>query len=155
MTPEEYELEKQIPTMSQEELKRQPWGFERIWPFGSVCDLVDRYEHQDENPIHHAECHIIRLGDAVFATNPFELFMDYGARIRARSEALQTFLVQLADGSGKTVATFRHSALSKAATTAAVIKSNWVGPEGGQMLVEETLASISELFVDESYPKTR
>ena len=154
VTPEEYEMEKQIPSMSEEELKRQPWGFERIWPFGPVCDLIDRYEHQDENPMHPTECHIIRLGDVVIATNPFELFMDYGTRIRARSKALQTFLVQLADGSGNGCYLPTQRAL-EGGHYSAIIKSNWVGPEGGQMLVEETLASISELFINESYPKTR
>ncbi len=154
VTPEEYEMEKKIPTMSEEELKRQPWGFNRIWPFGSVSDLVSRYENQDENPTHHVECHIIRLGNAVFATNPFELFMDYGARIRARSTALQTFLVQLADGSG-TGGYLPTQRAREGGHYSAIIKSNWVGPEGGQMLVEETVASINELFTDESYPKTR
>ncbi len=154
VTPEEYELEKRIPTMSEEELKRQPWGFNRIWPFGPVSDLVSRYENQDENPTHQVECHIIRLGDVVFATNPFELFMDYGARIRARSKAPQTFLVQLADGSGNGCYLPTQRALD-GGHYSAIIKSNWVGPEGGKMLVEETLASINELFPDESYPKTR
>ena len=154
VTAEEYELEKRIPSMSEEELKQQPWGFERIWPFGAVCDLVSRYENQDENPTHRVECHIIRLGDVVFATNPFELFMDYGARIRARSKALQTFLVQLADGSGNGCYLPTQRAF-EGGHYSAIIKSNWVAPEGGKMLVEETLASINELFVNESYPKTR
>ena len=154
VTPEEYEMEKQIPSMSEEERKQQPWGFERIWPFGPVCNIIERYEHQDENPMHDMECHIIRLGDAVFATNPFELFMDYGARIRARSKALQTFLVQLGDGSGNGFYLPTQRAL-EGGHYSALIKSNWVGPEGGQILVEETLESIAELFADESYPKTR
>ena len=154
VTPAEYEMEKQIPGMSEQELKQQPWGFERIWPFGPVCNIIERYEQQDENPMHHTECHVIRLGDAVFATNPFEIFMDYGARIRARSKALQTFLVQLADGSGNGFYLPTQRALD-GGHYSALIKSNWVGPEGGQMLVEETLKSIAELFADESYPKTR
>ena len=154
VTPEEYELEKRIPTMSEEELKRQPWGFNRIWPFGAVSDLVSRFENQEENPMHHVECHIIRLGDVVFATNPFELFMDYGARIRARSKALQTFLVQLADGSGNGCYLPTQRAI-EGGHYSAIIKSNWVGPEGGKMLVDETVSSISELFPNESYPKTR
>ena len=154
VTREEYEMEKKIPTMSEAELKRQPWGFERIWPFGAVSDLVSRYENQDENRTHHVECHIIRLGDAVFATNPFELFMDYGTRIRARSKALQTFLVQLADGSGNGGYLPTQRA-REGGHYSAIIKSNWVGPEGGQMLVEETVASINELFPNESYAKTR
>lgn len=154
VTEEEYEMEKKIPTLSEEELKRQPWGFERLWPFGLVCDLIARYEQQDENPMHATECHIIRLGDAVFATNPFELFMDYGAQIRARSEALQTFLVQLADGSNNGFYVPTQRALD-AGHYSALTKSNWVGPEGGDILVGETLASINELFADESYPGTR
>ena len=154
VTPEDYEMEKQIPGMSEEELKQQPWGFDRIWPFGPVCDLIQRYEQQDEHPMHDTECHVIRLGDAVFATNPFELFMDYGARIRGRSKALQTFLVQLGDGSGNGFYLPTQRAL-EGGHYSALIKSNWVGPEGGQILVEETLASIGELFADASYPKTR
>ena len=154
VTREQYEMEKQIANMSEQELKQQPWGFERIWPFGPVCDLISRYEQQGENPMHPVECHIIRLGDAVFATNPFELFMDYGTRIRARSKALQTFLVQLGDGAGNGFYLPTQRALS-GGHYSAIIKSNWVGPEGGQMLVEETLAGINELFADEAYPKTR
>ena len=154
VTPAEYEMEKQIPGMSEQELQQQPWGFERIWPFGPVCNIVERYEQQDENRLHHIECHVIRLGEAVFATNPFEIFMDYGARIRGRSKALQTFLVQLADGSGDGFYLPTQRALD-GGHYSALIKSNWVGPEGGQMLVEDTLASIAELFAGEAYPKTR
>lgn len=123
-------MEKRIPNMSEQKLKPQPWGFERIWPFGLVCDLVDRYERQDKNPTHHVECHVIRLEDAVLATNPFELFMDYGARIRARSKALQTFLVQLADGSGNGFYLPTQRAL-EGSYYSAIVKFNWVGPEGG------------------------
>ena len=154
VTEEEYELERRIPDLSEEELKQQPWGFERIWPFGPVCNIVERYEQQGENPTHCTECHVIRLGDVVFATNPFELFMDYGARIRGRSKAVQTFLVQLADGSGNGFYLPTQRALD-AGHYSALIKSNWVGPQGGQMLVEETLASIADLFAEEAYPTTR
>ncbi|NQT94234.1 MAG: hypothetical protein HQ559_15850, partial [Lentisphaerae bacterium] len=93
VTDEEYALEKRIPEMSDEERAQQHYAFQRLWPFGPVCDLVSRYEQQAENPDHEVESHVIRLGDAVFATNPFELFVDYGMRIRCRSRALQTFLV--------------------------------------------------------------
>ena len=37
------------------------------------------------------EVHIIRIGDVVIATNPFELYLDYGMRIKGRSPAVQTF----------------------------------------------------------------
>lgn len=154
VTREQYEMEKRIPSLSEEERLRQPWGFERIWPFGPVCDIVKRYEQQGENPMHDVECHIIRLGDVVFASNPFELFMDYGARIRARSKALQTFAVQLGDGSGNGFYLPTERALA-GGHYSALIKSNWVGPEGGQMLVEETVAAINALFTGEEYPRAR
>ena len=68
--------------------------------------------------------------------------------------ALQTFLVQLGDGSGNGFYLPTRRALA-GGHYSALIKSNWVGPEGGQILVEETLATIAELFADESYPTTR
>jgi hypothetical protein len=149
---QEYELEKRLPEMSQEELERQPFGFNRIWPFGDVCNLVKRYEEQGENPQYEMEGHFIRLGDVALATNPFELFMDYGARIRVRSKALQTFLVQLADGCGFYLPTKR--ALG-GGHYSALTKSNWVGPEGGDQFVEKTVAEIDSLFAEEAYPRTR
>ncbi len=149
---EEYELEKRLPGMSQEERERQPFGFKRIWPFGNVCNLVKRYEEQGESPQYEMEGHFIRLGDVALATSPFELFMDYGARIRARSKALQTFLVQLADACGFYLPTERAL---RGGHYSALTKSNWVGPEGGQQLVEKTAAEINDLFADEAYPRTR
>jgi len=154
VTPEQYAMEKAIPTLTPDQLKRQPWGFERLWPFGPVCELVSRYEQQGPDVKHETECHIIRLGDVAFATNPFELFTDYGARMRARSKALQTFLVQLADGSGNGFYLPTQRALD-GGHYSALVKSNWVGPEGGQILVEETVAGIAGLFTDEDYPRTR
>lgn len=154
VTKEQYETEKRIPHLSAEELKRQPWGFERIWPFGPVCNIVERYERQAANPTHATECHFIRLGEAAFATNPFELFMDYGAQIRARSKALQTFNVQLADGAGNGFYLPTARGLA-GGHYSALIKSNWVGPEGGQMLVEESVAAINAMFPTEEYARTR
>ncbi len=37
-----------------------------------------------------------------FATNRFELFLDFGIRIKARSPAVQTFVIQLAANDGWT-----------------------------------------------------
>ena len=128
--------------------------FQRVWPFGPICELVSRYEQQEENPDHLVESHIIRLGDVVIATNSFELFVDYGMRIRCRSKALQTFLVQLADGSGLGSYLPTQRAL-EGGHYSAVVKSVWVGPEGGQKLVDNTVAAIDSLFRDAAYPRTR
>ena len=154
VTKEEYELEKQIRHMAPEELKKQAFMFQRVWPFGPICELVSRYEQQEENPYHPVESHIIRLGDVVIATNAFELFVDYGMRIRCRSKALQTFLVQLADGSGLGSYLPTRRAL-EGGHYSAVVKSVWVSPEGGQKLVDNTVAAIDSLFRDAAYPRTR
>ncbi len=60
--------------------------------------VVDRFKLQQagEEPPYEMELHAIRLGDIAIATNPFELFTDYGVRIKARCPALQTFVIQLA-----------------------------------------------------------
>ena len=105
-----------------------------------------RYEAQKKaEPRHAVELHTLRLGDVAVATNPFELFLDYGMRIQARSPAVQTVLIQLA--SPVDDATYLPSErATKGGGYSAVPESSLVGPEGGQALVERTLASIQALF---------
>ncbi len=105
--------------------------------------VVDRYEKQDEEPFRSIELHVIRLGDVAIATNPFELFLDFGVQIKARSKAVQTFIVQLACNSGGYVPTERAVA---GGGYSAIIQSNRVGPEGGHVLVEETVEQINALW---------
>jgi hypothetical protein len=59
---------------------------------------IVRFEKQQTLDLFDIEVHFIKFGDVAFATNPFELFLDYGNQIRARSKAKQTFLIQLACG---------------------------------------------------------
>jgi len=83
----------------------------------------------------------VRLGDIVIATNPFELFLDFGIQIKARSPAIQTFVVQLA-GNGSYIPTER--ALAGKGYGAEPV-SNPIGPEGGKMIVEETIKILKNL----------
>ncbi len=109
--------------------------------FGRV---EERCREEATQPTYPVELHLARLGDIAFATNPFELFLDYGLRIEARSPAVQTFTVQLA-GRGTYLPTARAVA-SKSYGAGA--PSNVVGPEGGQALVEATVAGLKRLFDD-------
>lgn len=105
--------------------------------------IVDRYNQQDANPYYKARVHVIRLGDVAIASNPFELFLDFGLRIKARSNAVLTFLVQLADGTGTYVPTTKAEA---GGGYSAIVQSNSVGSEGGQILVDRTVEQINELW---------
>ncbi|MBK8881130.1 MAG: hypothetical protein IPN67_01745 [Bacteroidales bacterium] len=108
-------------------------------------DVVNRYENQKKNPNPKmdAEIHVLRLGDVAICTDQFELFTDYGIRIQARSNALQTFVVQLAAGAGSYLPTEKAV---KGGGYSAVIQSSMVGPEGGQILVDRTVELINNLW---------
>lgn len=109
--------------------------------------LVDRYENQKENPDqpYNTEVHLIRLGDVAICTNQFELFTEYGIRMKARSKALQTFVVQLS-GPGTYLPTMEAL---KGGHYSAIIQSNEVGPEAGDLLVEETVRGINRFWNEE------
>ena len=106
--------------------------------------VVDRYEQQQRGPLapYEMELHALRLGDVAIATNDFELFTDFGVQIKARSPAVQTFLIQLA-GPGTYVPTERAT---RGGGYSAVIQSNNVGPDGGQALVEHSVSAIKTLW---------
>ena len=118
---------------------------ERSFCFGRrrwYSGVAERYELQKTQPHYPMELHVVRIGDVVFATNSFELYLDFGIRIKARSEAFQTFVVQLT-GPGTYLPTARSVG---GGSYGSVPASNHVGPEGGQVLVEETVRAIAELF---------
>jgi len=104
--------------------------------------VILRYEQQKTHPTLPAELHTLRLGDIVFATNPFEYYIDFGVQIKLRSPALQTFLVELA-GSGTYVPSPRST---KGGGYGSMPASNPIGPEGGQVLAEKIIELIRSLW---------
>ena len=117
-------------------------AFMAIGWFGNV---VERYERQqagnaDTFP---AFVHVVRLGDIAVATNQFELFVDYGMRIKTRSPAMATFVVELADGDGAYMPTDKAI---RGGGYSAVVESDPVSAEGGQVLVSETLRLLDDLW---------
>ena len=105
-----------------------------------------RYELERTQPRLPVELHVLRIGDVAMATNPFEYYLDFGVQIKARSPAVQTFVVQLAGG-GTYVPTERAIA---GRSYGAVPASTPVGPEGGRELVEWTVAAIDALWAKTS-----
>jgi hypothetical protein len=104
--------------------------------------VQERFEMEKRQPKMPIEVHVTRLGDVVFATNPFELYLDYGIRIKARSQAIQTFIVQLT-GSGSYLPPYRSTL---GGSYGAVPASTLMGPQGGQELVEKTLEMINNVM---------
>lgn len=102
-----------------------------------------RYEMQHSYDMHPTEIHIIRFGDIAIATNPFELFLDYGNQIRARSKAKQTFLIQLACGSNSYLPTKKAE---EGGHYSAYVSSGITGHLGGEMLVRKTVSEINRLM---------
>lgn len=107
---------------------------------------IRRFRLQQTTETFTIESHVIRFGDVAFSTNPFELFLDYGNRIKARSYAEQTFIVQLSCGRGGYLPTAKAEA---AGHYSAYITSGNVGHEGGDLFVRETLKEINEMFEGE------
>lgn len=105
--------------------------------------VIQRYEQQQAEPNYRMELHTVKLGDVVFVTNPFELFLDYGLRIKARSRAEQTFVVQLACGRGSYLPTERAERLGG---YGGLIVNGEVGSDGGNLLVDATVESIHDIM---------
>ena len=104
---------------------------------------LGRYEYQQDHYVRNAEVHIVRIGDIVFATNPYELFLDFGNQIRALSHASQTFIIQLCCGCDGYLPT---KEAEEGSHYSAYVSSGTVGHIGGEMLVRKTVDEINKLF---------
>ena len=102
-----------------------------------------RYEMQHTQNLVPIELHVARFGGFAIATNPFELFLDYGNQMRARSRAKQTILIQLAGGSLGYLPTEKAE---KGSHYSAYVSSGFVGHEGGDLLVRKTVEEINKMW---------
>jgi|GEM_PF-3327231 len=118
--------------------------FKELYDVSQDAGVMKASETDSVQPI---EFHVLRLGEVAMATCPFELYLDYAIRIQARSPAVPTLLVQLACGASGYLPTAR--AVRGGGYSADRFR---VGPEGGQVLVEETLRQIDALFAAGASP---
>ena len=114
------------------------------WHLARAVRFMDRYELQHTDPKMSVPIHVIRIGEMAIATNPFELYLDYGMQIKARSKAVQTLTVQLANGYYRYLPTQRSVARG---AYGAIPESNEADPDAGHELVERTLELIDSLCV--------
>lgn len=102
----------------------------------SVLEIQGGFpEPISDAPVFPIEIHAVRLGDVAIVTNPFELYLDYGIRMKGRSPAVQTFVVELA-GSASYLPTERAV---RRGGYGAIEKTCVVGPKAGERIVLETL----------------
>ncbi|MFA6567395.1 MAG: hypothetical protein WCS96_04215 [Victivallales bacterium] len=105
--------------------------------------VISRYHEQDKRPFFDMELHTLRLGNVAFATNPFELYLDFGHQIKARSVAGQTFVIQLCGDTGGYLPSSRAERLG--GYGGLIINGN-VGSDGGKILVDKTLVATGKLW---------
>jgi hypothetical protein len=107
------------------------------------CGIIDRWKQQNVCTTFSFEIHTIRIGNIAIASNPFELFVDYGMRIKARCKAEQTFVVQLSNDCGGYLPT---EAAVNGGSYSSKPASTTCGPEGGDVLVSKTIEAINSLW---------
>lgn len=107
--------------------------------------IRNRYDMQRNNAVHRAEVHVLRIGDTAIATNPFELYTEFGLRLKARSPAAQTMVVQLACGYEGYVPTAEAIA---GGGYGSLHFNGFVGDDGGELLVEASVRALRELWAE-------
>lgn len=108
--------------------------------------IIDRYEEQKTEPKLPMELHVIGLDNIAFASNRFELYMDFQHRIQARSPFEQTFVVQLSAQPGATGGSYLCTERGfQGRGYSASMYCNLVSPQGGQELVEETVRLLKQI----------
>ncbi len=112
-------------------------------------NVLRRYEEQQKSDRIPTEIHVLRIGDIAFASNVFELYMDYQHRIQARSPFEQTFVVQLAGQNGNNGTYLPTQRGFEGRGYSAIVYSMTASPEGGQEIVEETVKQLRELYQEE------
>ena len=145
VTTEEYEFSKSERDKYAAQIAADPKAASQVLASMTWnADVVRRFGLQKENsnPKYNTEIHVLRLGDIALFTNQFELFTDYGIRIQARSNALQTFVISFAGP----ITYLPTEKAVKGGGYSAVIQSGVVGPEGGQVLVDRTVELINDMF---------
>jgi hypothetical protein len=109
--------------------------------------IIKKFEDYQKCPTIPMELHTVSFGDEfAFATNRFELYMDYMHRIQARSPFPQTFIIQLTGVPGAEGGSYLATERGVWGRGYSASKyCNVCSPKGGQELVENTLRMLNDL----------
>lgn len=107
---------------------------------------VNRYIRQNKNLFYQTPVHIMQIGECALVTCPYELFLEYGLRIRARSNAEHTLIAELTDDETEYLPT---PFAVEAKSYSALVTNQLVSCEGGEFYVESVIQRINEYFPNE------
>ena len=113
---------------------------------GKYTKVAKNPEFIAKTPVLEAEIHIVRIGDIAFASNPFELFIDYMHRIQRQSPYELTFIVQLAQMGGLPAGYLPTERAVANRGYSAEPYSYSIAPAGGDTLVAETVKELRRLY---------
>ena len=112
--------------------------------------VIKRWEEQEKSSKYATQAHVLSIGEIAFASNQFELYIDFQHRIQGRSPFIQTFIVQLAgvsgDDGGSYLATRRGFLNRGYSASRYCYLVSW---KRGNELVEKTLRSLNKLWTKE------
>lgn len=111
-----------------------------LFELSKYAAIINRYRNQLQRAVLPVEVHCVTFGSVTFVTNPFELFVYYGDKIRSGSSRKNTLIIQLAcgyDGYLPSPEAELHGGYS------ACVCNGFVGSDGGDMLVRKTLEIIN------------
>ncbi|MBE6930884.1 MAG: hypothetical protein E7463_11435 [Ruminococcaceae bacterium] len=125
--------------LNYEEMRRK--GFNESWWFSKALAEIKRYQ----SPIKsfNIDVHCVRIGGTVLITNPFELYYEFADRMRAPFRGIQLMDVELAGHCHGYLPTWRAV---RGRGYSATIFNGSTDPDGGNILVEESIALIREIL---------
>lgn len=105
--------------------------------------VIWRYIQQNRSKTVDASLHYMRIGDSAWMTCPFELFIEYSLRIKARAASLHTVVVQMTDQYLDYLPT---TLAIQGGSYSSAPASTTCGPESGDMLVADAIEKINALW---------
>lgn len=105
--------------------------------------VVGRWFEQTRDPFANVPLHFFRLNDLAMATCPFELFIEFSLRVKARAKSPQTAVVQMTDDYLDYLPT--QAAVAGGSYSSAPA-STTCGPESGDALIEQMLEGINKMW---------
>lgn len=129
-----------------------PQPGERCYPASWSEESMEHYRRQEadwprrmreESPVG-VRLNVVRLGDTVICTNPAELFVEFGLKMREASPARVTILAELTDGHVGYVPT--PLAFSRGGYETWPSQTSRLVPEAGDMIADTTAEMLRKAF---------